>query len=783
MTDDGKTTEQLVEELEAMRRRAQKLEAVVENLTDHVMLVDLQLNILFINHTFPDLTKSDVVGMPLLRFTPDEFKKTTEEAYARVLATGQPTRYETEYHSRDAQTSCLEVHVGPVLREGEIVAFTSRSTDITDRKRADEALRASEARLRAITETALDSIFCKDLDSRYTFVNPAMGRLFGKPPAELVGLTPRDLFDAESAALVEAVDAPVFLGEVTDAVRTLDIQGEERTFHTIQVPLRDTEGEVEGICGIVRDVTETKRAERRLRLLASAIERSESLYRTLFEGIANGINLVDRDGVVIMINKAGAKYLGRTPDECVGKSIFDLVPGLDESYRGHYRQVVDTGVEVITEEFVELSSGPRWFGAVLHAVEDENSVRYAVLVISYDITERKLAEEERRNLEAQVQHSQKLESLGILAGGIAHDFNNILSAVLGNADLALHDLPSRSPVRPLLYDIMKASKRAADLTGQMLAYSGKGHFVIEDIDINALVLDISSLLESATSKKVTLSYGLASELPAVRADATQLRQIVMNLVRNASEAVGIQGGLVGVKTHVTQYDLGGPDVAFPGGEPVEGRYVVIEVSDTGCGMDDETKARVFDPFFTTKKTGSGLGLAAVQGIVRGHKGAILVESDPGKGTTFKVLLPALDHSAEVVAAGTKGKHNWRCTGTILVADDEEAVRLVATQMLKRFGFSVQTASDGAEAVALFRDHHEEIDCVLLDLKMPVMDGEEALGELRRIRSDVPVILSSGYGEQESTVRFSEMGLSGFLQKPYGLVQMEEQLRKAMASRT
>ena len=311
----------------------------------------------------------------------------------------------------------------------------------------------------------------------------------------------------------------------------------------------------------------------------------------------------------------------------------------------------------------------------------------------------------------------------------------------------------------------------------MLAYSGKGRFVVEDIDINALVQDMSSLLNSSTSKKVGLSFDLSANLPAATADATQLRQILLSLVSNASEAVGDEGGLVVVRTYTTDCDF--LDGASPHGNLAEGRYVTIEVTDTGCGMDEETKAKVFDPFFTTKFTGRGLGLAAVQGIVRGHEGAILVESELGKGTTFRVLLPALDHPAVPVAARTKEESKWHGSGTILLVDDEAMVRRAATRMLKRFGFSVLPASDGVEAVELFRERHDEIACVLLDLKMPRMAGQETFDELRRIRGDVPVILSSGYSEHESTVRFGDKGLAGFLQKPYGVAELRDKVREVL----
>ena len=535
----------------------------------------------------------------------------------------------------------------------------------------------------------------------------------------------------------------------------------ETTYDDTGKPLRSI--------GTVQDITERKRAE-------EALRESERRYQSLSDATFEAIFLSER-GICTDQNRVAAKMFGYSREEATGQPGTDwIAPEHRDTVRRHMMAGHSLPYEVLALR-KDGSTFPCEIQASMTEI-DGHSIRTTAL---RDITDRKRAEEERRKLEAQIQQTQKLESLGIMAGGIAHDFNNILTGLLGNAELALRDLPSHSPVRPLLHHIQKTGRRAADLTRQMLAYSGRGAFVVEDIDVNALVQDMSSLLESSTSKKAGLSYELSADLPGVRADATQLRQIVLNLVMNASEAVGGKGGPVRVSTYTTNCDRTCLDAASPDGEVADGRYVTIEVNDTGCGMDDETKAKVFEPFFTTKFTGRGLGLAAVQGIVRGHKGAILMESELGKGTTFKVLLPALDHPAEPVDRRAEAEDDWAGTGTILLVDDEEMVRSIAVQMLKLFAFSVLTASDGVEAVEMFRERHDEIACVLLDLTMPRMDGEEAFEELRKISDDVPVILSSGYSEQDATEQFGDKGLAGFLQKPYEVASLKSKLRKALGN--
>ena len=297
-----------------------------------------------------------------------------------------------------------------------------------------------------------------------------------------------------------------------------------------------------------------------------------------------------------------------------------------------------------------------------------------VIVTSMDITERRQAEEERRNLEAQMQQTQKLESLGVMAGGIAHDFNNILYAILGNADIALMEMPHEAVGRENLQEIQIAARRASGLTDQMLAYSGKGALAIEKMDLSGLVQEMAHLLEVSHTKKAIVKYRFEENLPAVEGDASQLRQVVMNLITNASEAVGEEGGIITVETGATEATKEYLATTYTHDELPRGRYVYLKVTDTGCGMDEEAKRRIFEPFFTTKFTGRGLGMAAVLGIVRAHKGAIDIQSEVDRGTTTKVLFPALDELAKPSVEDAPQEQDWRGSGTILVVDDERQVK-------------------------------------------------------------------------------------------------------------
>ncbi len=406
--------------------------------------------------------------------------------------------------------------------------------------------------------------------------------------------------------------------------------------------------------------------------------------------------------------------------------------------------------------------------------DEERRVRGAVGAFM-DITASKRAEEERLKVERKLLDAQKLESLGVLAGGIAHDFNNLLTGVLGNASMARAELSPSSAVQSYVEQIEKAAMRAADLCKQMLAYSGKGRFVLDDIDLSELVAETTHLLVASMSKRAKLKFHLADSLPVVRADATQIRQIVMNLVINASEAIGDRDGQVTIQTGELEASSAYLASAFSAPELAPGRYCFVEVSDDGCGMDSNTLARIFDPFFTTKFTGRGLGLAAVLGIVRGHKGTIKVYSEAGKGTTFKILLPGQGMSSKTVSQIVRPKADWTGSGTILVVDDEDSVRAVAIRMVEKLGFNAVPAVDGREGLMRFTED-EGIVAVLLDLTMPRMDGEETFRELRLIRPAVKVVLMSGFNEQDAINRFTGKGLAGFLQKPFRVDDLREKLR-------
>jgi PAS domain S-box-containing protein len=380
-----------------------------------------------------------------------------------------------------------------------------------------------------------------------------------------------------------------------------------------------------------------------------------------------------------------------------------------------------------------------------------------------DITARVRAEEERLRLDSQMQQTQKLESLGLLAGGIAHDFNNLLVSMLGNAGLALTEVPASSTVYERLLQVQTAAQRAAELTNQMLTYSGRGRLTVQSADISALVEEMVSLLRAAVAKNVQIHVDAGRELPPFEGDTGQIRQVIMNLITNASDAIGANGGRIDVVTGRQQVTRAYLADACVGADLPEGEFVFAEVRDTGCGMDGATLARIFDPFFTTKTTGRGLGLAAALGIVRGHRGAIKIVSQQGRGTTFRVLLPTC-HTPVGTAAQPPAASCTPVNARVLVVDDEASVRAIARESLKRAGFSVVAVDGGASAIEAVGQ--SSFDAVLLDLTMPGIGGVDVFRAIKRMQPALPVVVTSGYSQQQIASSFGADAADGFIQKPF-----------------
>jgi PAS domain S-box-containing protein len=511
------------------------------------------------------------------------------------------------------------------------------------------------------------------------------------------------------------------------------------------------------------------------------LKASESRMRAIIEHALDLVVILDQSGRVTYSSPAAARILGYRPGERIGTSAADMAHPDDlPIFTSVFRDLIQSPGASRTLEIriLHKDGSPRLMEAVAHNALDVQGV-HGIVVNARDITEKRQVELDRQIMEAKVQQAQKLESLGVLAGGIAHDFNNMLMGIMGHAGLALMDLQADSPLRRRLHQIELAATRAAELTNQLLAYSGRGKFLVEPLSLPRLVDEMESLLETVISKKAVLEHHYAPDLPLIDGDATQIRQVIMNLITNASDALGERTGKITISVGAMPT---GPLTPCLAGTPPEGESVFLEVKDTGSGMAQETLGRIFDPFFTTKFTGRGLGLAAVLGIVHGHHGAIQVLSEPGLGTTFRLLFP---HSE-----GTHGQDLWQdrpsqtyaSHGTILVVDDEEAVRSVATATLERCGFRVEVATNGRDGLRLYRERAADIRAVVLDLTMPILGGDEVLADLRSgggPGAAVPVLLSSGYSSSDVAVDLQRFAPIQFLQKPYSPGDLIQKIRSCL----
>ncbi|MGD8451040.1 MAG: PAS domain S-box protein [Phycisphaerae bacterium] len=635
---------------------------------------------------------------------------------------------------------------------------------------------AEVRRLAAIVASSSDAIIAEDLTGRIVSWNAGAERLYGYAAAEILGQPVARLIP--ESRLTEAVElrtgairrAPS--GQIETACCARD--GAEIPVSATVSPIEDARGHVVGISSIMRDISGHKRAEQALR------QQINELF-AIFNGLEGAVYVADMEThEVLAVNRYVVEHFG----DSAGQRCYEM---FQEGQTGecpfctNALLVDDVGrpqPPVVWEQWNPRTQ--RWYQCVDRAIRWPDG-RLVRMEIALDITARKHAEEHQRKFLTRMQSARKLESLVELAGGIAHDFNNLLVGVLGNASMLLEDLPPKSPARELAQRIARAAQRAADLTRQMLAYSGKGRLDVTPVDLSELARDLEDLLRAVVSRRATFAGDFATAVPAVEIDTAQVRRVLVSLVTNAAEAMGERAGHVCAQTGVAESAVDDPPEAWFGGEPPRGRYVYFEVADDGCGMDAETRARIFDPFFTTKFKGRGLGLAAVLGIVRAHGGAIRVQSEPGAGTTIRIAFPV----AGTVAAPVEPPAEMETTmagdraGTVLVVDDEETVRELAQTALERSGFHVMTADNGPEALELFRAHMDEIDVVLLDLTMPGLPGHDVCRELHRMRVALPVVISSGYSEEDARRQLSCCRPAAFIQKPYRPGHMVGELRQAM----
>ncbi len=760
-----------------------KFEQVFELAPDPIAVTTTESEVLYANRAFcrvTGLSLTELIGRRTLEVGLWKDPELRALALERLARDGCFEAVEVVLHSRAGTELHMEMSGALTELEGKKVLITA-ARDVTERRLAEESARQAADSLSRYFELSADLLCVARSDGRFVRLNPAWEATLGYRLNELQSFSFFDLVHPEDRAATLAVT-----NELGGGQQVLDFQnryrhadGSYRWLEWRSVP--DKQGL---IYAVARDITRRREDEVRLRAAERALADSHERLLGVSELAHIGHFSLDRAARVFEWTPELFRIFGIAPRD-VAPTFEELVPFIEPddvpALSTALARAEATGqAQRIDFRVLRANGEERSCVAVVESSKMSASVAPRIYGLVQDVTELRRAEKERVKLEQQVMQAQKLESLGVLAGGIAHDFNNLLTSILGNADLAKSELSPSSPAQSYLDDIETVSRRAADLCRQMLAYSGRGRFVIQPLSLNELVNEMAYLLTVSISKKVVIKYNFFPELPAVMADATQLRQVVMNLITNASEAIGEKSGVITLSTGVMDCDAAYLEgVVGDSATHTVGQYVYLEVSDTGCGMESETLQKIFDPFFTTKFTGRGLGLAAVLGIVRGHHGALRVYTEKGRGTTFKVLLPAAEDRATAAERELDSRPEWKGHGVVLLVDDEESVLSMGRRLLERSGFEVLSACDGVEAVKVFAVARERIRVVVLDMTMPHMDGEACFRELRRIEPNVRVIMTSGYSEQDIVNRFIGKGLGGFVQKPYKASDLLPKIREVL----
>ncbi|HOF05222.1 MAG TPA: PAS domain S-box protein [Syntrophales bacterium] len=768
--------EKKVGDLESANRNLKKWEEKYrlefENINDVIILLDTGLNILSISPSLERMLgygPQDFTGRPIS----DLGNIVRSEVFARVVAdmnsilTGVrvPTT-SCEFIARDGTVRYGEISGSPIVRDGVIVGLIAVVRDITERKQAEEALLRTNELLDSIVENIPDMIFLKDAhDLRFVRFNRAGEELLGYSRDELLGKNDYDFFSPEQADFFTEMDRRVLQGK-----RVVDIPEEpirtrhrgERILHTKKVPILAADARPLYLLGISEDITERKRA-------LEALAESEEKFRKAFNTTPDAVNINRlEDGLYVSINPGFTRITGYTEEDIIGRSSIECNIWVRSEDRKRLVEGLLKDGEVSNLEAVfRMKNGEIRSGLMSASMIELNGVPH-ILNITRDITE-------FMDMERKLIHAQKMEAIGTMAGGIAHDFNNVLMGIQGYVSLILMNMNPADPNYERLRKIEEQVQSGAGLSRQLLGFARGGIYELKPTNINEIIEKTVSIF-SRTRKEIVMRRILTPDIWSVEVDRVQMEQVFMNLYVNSWQAMP-KGGEISLRTENFLVE----DRQGERGVMIPGRYVKIEIADSGSGMDDKTRERIFDPFFTTKDMGrgTGLGLAIVYGIIKAHKGVVDVVSAPGQGTTFTVYLPASGKEVVGETAPTETIAGGR--ETILLVDDEQMILEVSRELLDSLGYRVYAAAGGQEAIALYRERKDEIDLVILDMIMPGLSGGETFDRLHEINPDIKVLLASGYSVSGEAEQILARGCNGFLQKPFQIEKLSRKIREVLGT--
>ncbi len=765
---------------ETLRSSKEMLRLITKNMSDMIRVTDLQGTTLYASPSYltglgykPD----ELIGEKSFTIIhPDDFQPVIMKYIDGLSKGNQP--WTVEYRCLHARGHYVWVEtVSDLMRDShhKPIAFIMSSRDITSRKQIEEQLLHRESYLSAIIENQPGLIWMKDAESRFLTVNQAFADSCGKVRGEeLVGLTDFDIWPRDLAQKYRNDDIQVMKsGKPVMLEEPIFDKGETRWFETFKAPVVDGKGVIIGSTGYARDITERKRAER------ESFENFEK-FRVLADNSNDVIWTIDLEGKLTYISPSAQALAGYAPGEVLGNSIENYLHPDDLAFvlETIYSELQKPRDERLQRKLVEVRH-IRKDGSFLDTeisaswLYDREGEVIGLQGSTRDITARKRMEEERANLERQLLHAQKMEAIGTLAGGIAHDINNMLTTIQGYVTLMQVDIRGYHPDSAKLDKISEQIRSGANLTSQLLGFARGGKYEIRTINPNDLLKQSSDVF-GRTKKEVSLTLKLHPAVWTVEVDPVQIEQTLLNMFINSWQAMPEGGDIYLVSGNVV---LNENDVAPHGVKP--GKYVLISITDTGTGMDEQTRKRIFEPFFTTKSPGqgTGLGLASAYGIIKNHDGFIAVQSELGKGTTFKIYLPASEKKIVVEDAPAASRLARGSGTTILLVDDEQDIIEVTRELLENKGFNVLAAGSGQEAIALYKEKKDAIDLIILDMIMPGLGGSRTYDQLFAIDPEVRILLASGYSIDGEAQRIMDKGCKGFIQKPFRISELVRKIRE------